>query len=371
MDEGAVSYAEVRSEVGDRGRHATHPGQIPVAGWLDVVARVRIQMRRDDVSLLAAGVAFFAMLSLVPTMVALVSLYGLVADPVEIESSVEETLRAAPDEVRELVSSQLSNIVESEPRGLRAGVAAGLVVALWSASAGVKHLMGALTLAYDEIEGRKFMRVRGLALGLTLGALAVAGTALVGLVVVPTELGDEGGAAGAAGSVLSVVRWPLLAAVVLVCVGLLYRWAPDRRPPRWSWVSPGAVIATVVWLIASVGFTIYTTNFGNYNETYGALGTVVVVMLWLYLSSYAVILGAEINGELERQTLLDTTIGPELPLGERSAYVADTIGRPRDGTVPDAEAAGTEAAGAGRPDRLPGRSAPATSGTDDVTGAGT
>ena len=327
MDEDAVSYAEVMAEDGGRGRRATHPWHIPPPGWLDVAMRVKVQLRHDAVSLLAAGVAFFGMLSLVPTMVALVSLYGLVADPEDIERSVEETLQAAPDEVRQLVSSQLSTIVDSSSSGLRVGVAVGLVVALWSASAGMKHLVGAVSVAYDETESRGFVQMRGLALGLTLGGLLVAGVAVVGLFVIPYDLRDADGAQGAVADVLSAVRGPLLAVVMLLCIGLLYRWAPDRRAPRWVWVSPGAVIATVVWVLASVGFSVYTANFGRYNETYGALATVVIVMLWLYLSAFAVMLGAEVNGELERQTAVDSTVGAERPLGVRGAAAADTIGR--------------------------------------------
>jgi membrane protein len=338
MDEDAVSYAEVMAEDGGRGRRATHPWHIPPTGWLDVAVRVKVQFKRDDVSLLAAGVAFFAMLSLVPTMVALVSLYGLFADPEDIERSVEDTLQAAPDEVRQLVTSQLSTIVDSSSSGLRVGATVGIVVALWSASAGMKHLMGALTLAYDEYEDRSFFGVRGRALVLTLGGLVVAGASVFGLVVIPSEFGPTG-ATGAVRDVLEVVRWPALAVVVLLCIGLLYRWAPNRRAARFVWVSPGAVIATVVWILASVGFSIYTTNFGDYNETYGALATVIVVMLWLYLSSFAVILGAEINGELERQTVVDTTVGPERAIGDRGAYVADALGRARNGPSGGGEAA--------------------------------
>lgn len=330
MDEDAVSYAQVMAEAGGRGRDASHPWQIPAAGWLDVAVRVKFQIKRDDVSLLAAGVAFFAMLSLVPTLVALVSLYGLFADPADIQRSVDDTLRAAPDEVRQLVSTQLARIVATSSSGLRFGVAVGLAAALWSASAGMKHLMGALTLAYDETEDRSFFGVRGRALALTLGSLVVAGVSVFGLVVVPSEFGP-GGVSGAVRDVLEVVRWPVLAVVVLTCVALLYRLAPNRRAARFVWVSPGAVIATVVWVLASVGFSVYTNNFGDYNETYGFLSAVIVIMLWLYLSAFAVILGAEINGELERQTVVDTTVGPAREIGDRGAYVADALGRARSG----------------------------------------
>ena len=320
-----ASYTDIRVEPGNRGREAERPGEIPVRGWKDVVTRLKAQLKEDDVPLLAAGVAFFALLALVPTLVAVVSLYGLVADPADVQRTVEDTLQAAPTEVRDLVSSQLESVIDSSPSGLRLGVFAGLALALWSASSGMKHLMGALTLAYDEVDDRKFVRLRGLALLLTLGAIVLALLALAGMVV-PDGL-DDSGSTGTLRTVLQFARWPVLALIVVVALSVLYRWAPDRDAARWRWVSPGALLATAVWLVASIAFSLYTANFGKYNETYGTLGAIVVVMLWLYITAYAVILGAELNCELERQTVVDTTKGQERPLGERGAYAADTLGR--------------------------------------------
>lgn len=320
-----AAYSDIRVEPGNRGREAGRPGEIPARGWKDVVVRLKAQLKEDDVPLLAAGVAFFALLALVPTLVAVVSLYGLVADPSDVQRTVDDTLQAAPAEVRDLVSSQLESVIDSSPSGLRIGVFVGLALALWSASSGMKHLMGAITLAYDEVDDRKFLRLRGLALLLTVGAIVVALLALAGMVV-PDGL-DDSGSTGTLRTVLQFARWPVLAVVVVLALSVLYRWAPDRDAARWRWVSPGALLATAVWLVASIGFSIYTANFGRYNETYGALGAIVVLMLWLYITAYAVILGAELNCELERQTVVDTTKGPDRPLGERDAYAADTIGR--------------------------------------------
>ncbi|HEX5365049.1 MAG TPA: YihY/virulence factor BrkB family protein [Acidimicrobiales bacterium] len=316
-----VSEAEVREERHDRGRDAGRPGEVPPRGWKDVALRLQAQAKEDDVPLLAAGVAFFGMLALVPALVALVSVYGLVADPADVQRSVEDALQAAPAEVRDLVSSQLSSIVESSPSGLRLGVIAGVAVALWSTSSGVQHLMGALTRAYGEVDRRGFVRRRGLALVLTLGLVVVA-TITLGVVVAPGALDP-----GTGRSVLSVVRWVVVAAIALASLSLLYRWAPDRTVPRLRWASPGAVLAAVTAVATSVGFSVYTANFGRYNETYGALGAVVVLLLWLYLTSYAVVLGAELNAELERQTRVDTTTGPVRPAGRRGAHAADTLGR--------------------------------------------
>jgi membrane protein len=320
-----VARTYLRDEGVDRGRGATSPTQVPARGWKDVAVRVKQQFKDDDVPLLAAGVAFFALLALVPSLVALVSIYGLVADPADIQANIDEALSAAPAEVRDLVSSQLSSIVESEPSGLKVGVAVGLALALWSASSGMKHLIGAVNLAYDEKERRGFLKLRGLALALTLAAIVVGAVAVAGLVVLPNAL-DSSGAEGVVRTVLLIVRWPLFAVIALVALAAIYRWAPDRERARWHWTSPGAILATIVWVVASVGFSIYTANFGSYNETYGALGAVVVVMLWLFITTYVIIAGAELNAELERQTARDTTTGPPQPLGERDAYAADTVG---------------------------------------------
>ncbi len=325
MDSPAAD-AYLTEEGTDRGRGADAPHQVPPRGWKDVVVRVMRQVKADNVPLLAAGVAFFALLALVPSLVALVSVYGLVAEPADIQRNIEDALAAAPTEVQDLVSSQLSSIVESEPSGLRLGAIVGLVLALWSASAGVKHLIAAINVAYDEDESRGFFKLRGLALGMTLGAILVAAVALGVFLVLPGTL-DSGGSEGAARTALLIVRWPVLALIGLAVLAVLYRWSPDRGTARWRWVSAGAVFATVGWVVASIGFSIYTANFGSYNETYGALGAIVVVMLWLFISAYVVIAGAELNAELERQTAIDSTTGPSRPLGERQAYAADTVGQ--------------------------------------------
>jgi membrane protein len=304
---------------------ASRPSAIPARGWRDVALRVKREIKQDDVPLLAAGVAFFALLALVPALVALVSVYGLVADPADIQRNVEDVLAAAPTEVRDLVQSQLSSIVDSSPQGLRLGALAGLVVALWSASSGMKHLIAAVNRAYDEDETRGFVRLRGLSLILTIGAMVGLLVALYALVVAPNSISDEG-SMGLLRTTLLIVRWPLLAIAAMVGLAVIYRYAPDRAEPRWNWVSIGAVFATLVWLAASVGFSIYSANFGRYNETYGALGAVVVTMLWLYISAYAAVAGAELNAEMERQTVRDTTTGRPEAMGRREAYAADTLG---------------------------------------------
>src|SRR5690606_27860385 len=154
------------------------------------------------------------------------------------------------------------------------------------------------------------VRLRGLSLGLTLGVILLAGAAAFAFVVIPSALSNDG-AEGALRTTLLIARWPLLAILAVVALAVLYRYAPDRAAPRWSWASVGAIAATLVWIVASIGFSLYTANFGSYNETYGALGAVVILMLWLLITAFAVVAGAELDAELEHQTAMDTTDRPE------------------------------------------------------------
>jgi membrane protein len=325
----------------DHGRHADRPTELPVQGWKDVLVRVKVEAKRDNVTLLAAGVAFFGLLALVPALVALVSVYGLVADPSRVDEQVEDVLGAAPSEVRDLVTSQLSSITDDAGGALGLAAAISLIVALWSASSGVKNLIAAINAAYDEDETRGFVKLRSVSLAFTLGAIVFLVASFILIAVLPSVLADTG--LGTAGRILAgVLRWVVLLVGMLMALAVLYRYGPDRDNPTWSWVSPGAIMATVLWLIGSALFAFYTANFGKYNETYGSLGAVVVVMLWLYISALAVILGAELNAELERQTARDTTKGAPQPMGRRGATAADTLGPTADEVrrgvpIPDAD----------------------------------
>jgi membrane protein len=313
----------------DRGREADSPAQIPARGWLDVARRVKQESAMDDVSLLAGGVAFFSLLALVPALVALVSCYGLIASEATVTDQVGRVLGAAPAEVRNLVEEQLRAIVRGSAGGVSVAAIVGIVLALWSASSGMNHLIGAINLAYDEEESRGFVRLRTMSLGLTVGAIVFLVVAFAAIALLPAALAKAGLGVGARIAV-SVLRWIVLLLGMLFGLGVLYRYAPDRNAPKWSWISPGALLATIGFMVTSLLFSLYTANFGRYNETYGTLGAIVVVMLWLYLTALMVILGAELNAELERQTRRDSTVGPPQPLGQRGAYAADTVAQGPD-----------------------------------------
>ena len=309
----------------DRGRSATHPHEVPARGWRDVVVRTVKEAKADGVPLLAAGVAFYALLALAPALTALSGIYGLVADPGEAAAHVRDLLAAAPREVREMVEEQMTAAAERDQGEAALAVVVGTLLALWSASSGVQHLIQAINTAYDEEETRGFVKVRGLALALSVAgvlflAAAVGVIAFLPAVLADTALGEPARIA------IGILRWPALAVAMVLALGVVYRLAPDRDDPKWRWVGLGSVVATVLWLAGSGLFSLYAANFGKYEDTYGALGGVVVVMLWLFLTAYVVVLGAELNAEAERQTAQDTTTGRRRPLGAREAAAADTVG---------------------------------------------
>ena len=309
----------------DRGRAATEPQEVPARGWRDVLVRTVKEAKSDGVPLLAAGVAFYALLALAPALTALSGVYSLVADPGEAARHVRDLLAAAPREVREMVQEQLTTAAQREQGEAVLAVVIGTALALWSASSGVQHLIQAINTAYDEDETRGFVKVRGLALGLSIAAIVFLALAVGAIALLPAALADT--ALGEPTRIaIGILRWPALAVAMVVALGLLYRLAPDRDDPRWRWVGLGSIVATVLWLIGSGLFSLYAANFGKYEDTYGALGGVVVVMLWLFLTAYVIVLGAELNAESERQTAQDTTTGRRRPLGAREAAAADTVG---------------------------------------------
>jgi membrane protein len=307
------------------GREAERPGEIPPRGWLAILKRAKAEVKEDNVPLLAAGVAFYAMLAIFPAIIAVVTVYGMVADPAQVQSQVSELAKGLPAGAGELLTNQLTNATKAADRSLSIGLALSLLGVLWSASGGVQGLVKGLNLVYDERETRGFLKLRGLSLLLTLGAIVVAVIAIALIAVFPGFVDSLG--LGRTGELAaSIARWVVLALLVLAALAVVYRYAPDRANPRWRWVSWGAVVALVLWLLGSVGFSWYVDNFGKYNQTYGALAAVIILLLWLFLSAFVVLLGAEFDAETERQTARDTTTGPSRPIGQRDAEVADTLG---------------------------------------------
>ena len=318
------SAAPTKADDGGRpGSGAGKPTQVPAAGWKQVLLRTKDQIKEDHVPLLSAGVAFYIFVALFPALIAAITVYGLVADPQEVGEQISGLVDVLPEDVASLLSRQLTDIAAGSESALGLGLLLSLGGALFAASGGMQNLVKAVNIAYDEEETRGFLRLRGLALLLTVGLVVFLAVA-VGLVAVLPVVLEATGLGGAARIGVQVARWVGLVAFVIIALAVLYRYAADRDQPRLSWVSLGSVVATVLWLIGSAGFSLYVSNFGSYGETYGALAGVVVLLLWLFLTSFIVLLGAEINSEAEHQTSRDSTAGPERPMGERGAVKADT-----------------------------------------------
>jgi membrane protein len=313
-----------------RGRDAEHPTDIPVTGWRDVAVRVKNEIQDDHTVLAASGVAFWGFLSLIPALAAFVSILGLVTSPEEAAERAEDLFGGLPSAAQDLLTEQLETIAGSASSSLTTGLVISVALALWTASAAVGHLVDAVNVAYDEHDDRNFFIKKGLALGLTIGAILFLAFAVAGLAALPPIL-DALGLPDRVRTMLQLVYWPVLAAGFVIGLAVLFRVGPDRSSPQWKWVSWGAVAAVVLWIVASVVFRIYTANFASYNETYGSLSAVVVLLLWLFITALAVLIGAQINSEMEHQTAVNSTVDSDRPIGERDAVMADTVGAATDG----------------------------------------
>src|SRR3954451_10081932 len=309
------------------GVHAEKPTHIPARGWVQIVKRAWAENKADNMPIIGAGVAFFAFLALFPALIATISLYGLVASPETVSRQIQSLSDQLPTEAQTLLSTQLNNIVDNSSGALTVSLIISILAALWSAAGGTGNLITAVNLAYDEVETRSFVKRKALALGLTFGAIIFVLITITLSAVVPSLRNAL--PLGIAGTILAqVVRWGLLLGVMAGALSVLYRVAPDRDAPKFRWVSLVSVVVTVLWAIVSLLFSLYVDDFGSYDKTYGAIAGVIVMMLWLQLTAFLVLLGAEINSEAEHQTAADTTEGEPVPMGQRDATMADELPDP-------------------------------------------
>lgn len=314
-----------RNRRDERGRGAQQPSDIPAPGWKDVALRVWRSLSENSIGLVAAGVAFYAMLSLFPALTAAVGMYGLFADESAVENQLQALSGLIPGQASELLRQQLNDLVSQSGGALTLGAIGGLLLALWSAARGVKALFMALNIATGEEEKRSFIVLNAQALGIVVTGIAFTLVTLTLVLAIPVAIGVLP-VPGWLQTTLTLVRWPLLGIAAITMLAFLYRFGPSRSDARWRWVSWGAVGAALLWLVASAGFSWYVANFDSYNETYGSLGAVIVLLMWLFVSAYAVVLGAVVNTEMERQTARDSTTGQPRALGDRGAHAADTVG---------------------------------------------
>ena len=326
MEKPEVTPPEASRE-SNRGRHADAPTQVPPQGWLDILTRTKDQIVADNLSVVAAGVAFYGFVAVVPALASIIGLYALVSDPAQVRDHIAALTQVVPQEVMPLLEEQMTRIA-GDQQAAGWSFALGLGLALYSSSRAVIAMITGLNIAYDEVEKRSFIKLNLVAFALTM--FVVVGSLLaIGLVaVLPSVLAHLPISANTE-SLLGWLRWPVLLGGFMIALAVMYRYAPSRNEPQWRWVSAGALLGTGLWLAGSAAFSFYVSQFGSYDQTYGSLGAIVVFLLWLFLSAFVILVGAELNSEMERQTLEDTTDAPAEPIGQRGAQAADTVGPSR------------------------------------------
>ena len=330
----------------DRGRSATSPWAMPLSGWKDILTRTARESSKDNAGLIAAGVAFYAFIALVPTLGAIVLTYGLIASPATVLLNMQSLARFLPGEIATLIADQLIDVVTASSGKKGFGIFIALVIAIFGARNASGAIIKALNIAYEEEEKRGFVKVSLMALGMTAAGVVCA---LVGVALMTAMRFVEGLFPDAPAVVVALLR--ILAGLVLLgaaaaAAATLYRYAPSREKAKWSWLTPGTALAAVGWLVLCLGFGLYISHFANYNATYGSLGAVVALLTFVYLASYIFLFGAELNSEFEHQTAEDTTAGAAQPLGDRGAWSADHV-------ASGAKDEGKEGDQAAAPDRAP------------------
>jgi membrane protein len=323
-----VSAQLRRAREPGRGRRATAPWQIPWAGWKDIFWRVYASVNDNRLLAVAAAVVFYSLLAIFPAVAAFVSLYGLIADASTIDAHLSLASGIFPAGAVDILPEEITKLAAKSDAKLSLGFLTGLAVAFWSANAGMKSIIDALNVVYDEKEKRGFVKLNLVSLLFTLIAILSLIIALAGVVIAPIVFSVVG-LSSLFSLAIAVLRWPLLLVLAAVALAAIYRYGPSRREARWEWLSVGSAAAAIGWLISSVLFSWYIANFGAYNETYGSLGAAVGMMMWMWISAIVILLGAELNAEIEHQTARDSTVGVEKPLGLRGAVMADTIGAAR------------------------------------------
>ena len=308
-----------------RGRHAEKPADIPPKGWKDIAWRLKDQLADDHVGLIAAGVAFYGLLALFPAITAVLAIGGLLVQPSDIVNQLSTYSALVPEEVMTIITDQATKVAGSREGGLGLAALAGLSVAIYSASKGMASLIEGMNVAYDEKEKRSFIVKTLTTVGLTMFLVIGMVLGLAATLAVPSMLAflDTGFLTKALGT---AVVWAMLLLFTLFGLAVLYRYGPSRDKPEFQWVSPGAVAACLMWIVGSAGFAFYVSNFSSYNESFGSLAGVVVLLMWFWISAFIILLGAELNAEIEAQTRHDTTVGQSEPMGERDAVKADHLG---------------------------------------------
>ncbi|MDO8380447.1 YihY/virulence factor BrkB family protein [Phenylobacterium sp.] len=307
-----------------RGRLADAPHRIPMRGWKDVLWRTYREVTCDRLSAVAGGVTFYTLLALFPAIGVFVSLYGLFNDVTAVQAQLVQFAAVIPSSVIDIVGDQMLRLATRPHASLSAAFVLSLLLSIWSANAAMKALFDGLNIAYDEAEKRSYLFRTAMTYAFTLGLLVFLTLVSAILVAVPLYLRDAGFADFAL--VWVPMRWLVILGLAATAFAMVYRYGPSRAQARWRWVSPGGVFAALLWLGGSLGFSWYVNNVAHFDATYGSLGAVIGFMMWIWFSVMVVLIGAELNAEIEHQTALDSTTGAPQPMGERGAAMADTVG---------------------------------------------
>ena len=318
-----VQHKRVREP--GRGRGADAPWHIPWRGWKDILWRTYHQIGEHRLLAVAAGVVFYGLLALFPALTAIVSLYGLFANASTITDHLSIAAGILPGGAIDVIREQVMRLISKGDAKLGFGFILGLGVAIWSANAGMKAIIDALNVVYEEKEKRGFIKLNLVCLAFTLAAITALLLALGAVVVLPLLLAWLG-FANVTASLVQYARWPVLLVLVIIGLALIYRFGPSRRKARWQWLSVGSAFAAVAWLGTSALLSWYLGNFAHYDATYGSLGAAIGMMMWMWISSIVILFGAQLNSEIEHQTARDSTVEHNKPLGERGAVIADTVG---------------------------------------------
>ncbi|GAA0854631.1 YihY/virulence factor BrkB family protein [Aliiglaciecola litoralis] len=301
---------------------ATSPLDFTKRGYWNIAKRVYRKMEQDNLSLISAGVAFYFLLAIFPLIAALVSLYGFFVSADDLEKHMQHLVGIVPYESRYILEEQIAQVSSKSQTTLGIGFLVSILLAIWSGGKGSQALMTACNITYNETSSRPFWLKILMRLALTLCAIMILLIALGTITIMPMLIDSL------AGVTLSEqqakwLTWPVLIVLFQFSLAALYRYAPSRRKAKWRWVTSGSTLATLLWISATYGFSYYLSHFAKYNETYGSIGGVIILLMWFYLSAYIILFGAEFNSAMERQTHKDSTIGEDKPIGKRGAYVAD------------------------------------------------
>lgn len=309
----------------NRGRLAASPSEIPARGWKDILLRAYSNVGDHRIFALAAGMTYYGLLAIFPALAALVAIYGLFSDPGTIAKHLDQVSGFMPGGAIDVAREQLTRVASKGTQTLGLTFIIGLAVSLWSANAAMKSLFDTLNIVYGERERRGFLKLNAMSLAFTLAAIAFVSAALGAIVILPVAL-NYLWLSNFADLFIRIARWPALFLIVALALACIYRLGPSREAPRLRWITWGSVAATILWLGASALFSWYAANFGKFNETYGSLGGAIGFMTWLWISAIVILLGAELDAEMEHQTAQDTTTGSPKPIGMRGAHMADTVG---------------------------------------------